>query len=472
MIVEADNAWTRVKSATAAEEAWLDGALSFAVAGAEHAQAYQDGFWDGMRHMLVGGKFPSGLVRRVWAAARAAGVRFDLVDVRAPVALPGLSGAWLRDYQRSAVDALLARGRGVLQAPTGSGKTASFAAIVQAVDVTWLVLVDSSDLLAQAADEIARFTGEDVGRCGDGQWETARVTVATFQTILRGGDRSRELLDAASGIVVDETHILGAQEYYRVAMATPNARYRFGVSATPFERADGANYLVEAALGPLVHHITEQSLIASGAIARPTIWMVRHKHKKMRGTFAEVYEAGVVLDDDRNRLVVDIAADDGVCPRPALVFFKAIVHGNRIADALGGLAYHVSTDVVSGKTPSFVRARARRRLMDGDLDVLISSRIFNKGVDLPELASAVNAAAGESDVDTLQRLGRGTRVVAGKSVFRMIDVMDVGNYHLERHAKARVAAYKSRGFDVRIVEAAGLRRAIAEDEIDRDAPRG
>lgn len=262
------------------------------------------------------------------------------------------------------------------------------------------------------------------------------------------------------GIVVHNCQVISALEFHKVAMATPNAWWRFGTSATPLEREDETDYRAIEALGVLIHELPVQVLFDLGHLARPTIWFVEFEHEKMTGTFADIYEAGVTLNEKRNDLVVRIASPRDLCPRPTLVFFKAIAHGRKLLRAIEPYA---SAEMVSGVNATRSRNNARQRLSVGHTDVLLTSKIFNKGIDLPEVLSGVNAAAGASAIDALQKIGRLMRVVPGKTRVRYWEILDRKNWHLQAHAEKRMAAYRGRGYEVRIIGRNDLQRVLRNE---------
>ncbi len=466
MRLVADNLWAQVEG-TQEELEWLRSYLTVEAKGAEHSTAYQSGHWDGTVKLYDAkrARIATGLVRLVAGRAKEASIALDLVDVRSKPAA-GVTqgwGAWLRPYQREAVDKMLARGRGILMLPTGAGKTEIFAAVTQAVQIRWLVLVDTKDLLHQAAERITLRTGERAGLCGEGYWEPRRVTVATLQTLLQGvgeGGKVDAFLAQVEGLVADEVQVLSATEFHKVAMATPRAWWRFGLSATPLEREDETDYRAIEALGVLIHELPVRVLFELGHLARPTIWFVEHEHERMTGTFTDIYEAGVTLNEKRNDLIVRISSPRDLCPRPTLVFFKAIPHGKVLRKMIEPFA---STELVSGIHGTSTRDGARRRLSVGHTDVLLTSRIFNKGIDIPEVLSGVNAAAGASNIDALQKIGRLMRVVPGKTRVRYWDIMDRRNFHLQAHAEKRLAAYRGRGYATRVIPATDLRFVLMNE---------
>lgn len=455
MRLAADNLWATVQDATEEELNWLASYLSVPVKNAEHSDAYQAGHWDGLVRLFDKRRqrFASGLIRMVYGRAKEGGIRVVVDDVRVKPGAPidPAAGAWLRDYQWDALGAMLARGRGIVQLPTGAGKSELAAAMVQAVPVPWVILVNTKDLMHQMAERIQKRTGERAGTAGDGSWNPRRVTVVTLQSMIRGlgqDGRVDALLDDARGLISDETQCISSSEFHKVAMATPRAWWRFGLSATALEREDENDFRAIEALGPMIHEIKADVLIDAGHLARPEIFFVEFNHEKMTGTYAEVYEAGVCLSDRRNELVTKLAADPGISPRPSLVFFRTVSHGRRLGKLITPLA---RTEVISGVHNTHQRDGARQRLAFGETDVLVCSKIFNLGIDLPEVESMVNAAGGASTIDSIQRLGRGMRVVKGKTTVRYWDILDRGNRWLADHSRRRLDAFRERGYSVSII---------------------
>jgi superfamily II DNA or RNA helicase len=448
--VFAGNVYARVVDATRAERDLAWRYLSAEVPGARRTTAFKAGRWDGMEHFLSDDQFPTGFLRPLGAELRRHGMELDVDDRRAGVfRAPYVEreAQWLMGHQVRALEAFLPRTRGVIESPTGSGKSEVAVALAQVVRAPVLALVDTRDLMHNLADRFELRTKEKAGRCGDGSWDVRRFTVATFQGISLDDDRGRDLTQRARVLVVDEVQVLPADHNFKVAMACTNAYYRLGISATPTGRMDGRDHRVVAAIGPLVHRIPRADLVDAGLVADGEVRFVRFDHPKATGNFAEVYEAEVVLSEARNRLVVELARR---APRPTLVFVKIEQHGQRLRRLLQ--ESKLRADFVSGKTQTGGRRAAITALEHGNLDVLVCGKIFNKGVDIPSLRGMVNAAGGRSAHDAIQRAGRGGRAIAGKAGFVFYDVDDRKNRWLAKHALERKTAYRDAGFSVRVVE--------------------
>ena len=98
--------------------------------------------------------------------------------------------------------------------------------------------------------------------------------------------------------------------------------------------------------------------------------------------------------------------------------------------------------------PEHVKA-AIKALEFHEVDVVVCSKVFQQGIDIPELRAVVIGGGGKSIIAALQRLGRGGRATENKSTFELWDVADEGCMWLRRHARARRKAYLSEGYQVR-----------------------
>ena len=443
------NTWTAVENSREEDRRALSSFLTIAQKGARYSPAFQRGGWDGKIHLYNDrhNRFPSGLVRMARDFMADRGVQVEVEDGRIkPGEAIKVKTDWLYDTQKPVVDACLRRTRGVVQAPTGSGKTEMFVS-VGTIDIPWLVIVDTKDLMHQAAERFELRTGEKAGRIGDGVWDEQRFTVATFQTLLKAMKTPRfaKLVERTQGLIVDEAHGLPGPKFYLVAMSFVNAYYRFGFSATPLCRADENELKMVAALGPVMYKINPMDLVAAGQWAVPTIWFADFEHAAHKGkTFQKVYDSAVVNNEDRNALVVDLAMRGK--GRPTLVFFRSLAHGYDLQQRIE--AQGVQVALADGSTPVLVRRDLMERLQRRDIEVLVCSKIFNKGIDIPEASFGVNAAGGDSDIDSIQKLGRLTRgpnVVPGKTTCEYFDIRDRGQKWLSSHAKGRMRVYTEYG---------------------------
>jgi superfamily II DNA or RNA helicase len=466
VIVRLENSWARVLSGTRDEYRWLSNYLSFTETRWPGRQP--ETVTDSMLHP-VSDVMPAGLAILARSAAVRAGVALTIQDDRdAPSAAPEPAAdvSWLRDYQLDAALAFVrAGGRGIVKAPTASGKTEILVGLTRLLPVEWLMCVHRTDLVAQAAERYFLRTGERAGTFERGEWKrgTCNLTVSTFQSIARsmktvesGGSRGvtnhafglGALLHGIEGLAVDECHAVPADQFYGVTQELGRARYRLGLSGTPLDRGDRESLRAVGALGPLVYSIPAKLLIDRGLLSRATVRMVRVVQQSWLDDWRRVYSELVVGSPMRNARVAEVAALEARFP--CLLFVDELAQGRDVEHRLRVLG--IKARFVSGKDALEARRRSVKKLVEGGTEVLICNVIFQEGIDIPELKSVVVACGKSSVVATLQRMGRGMRTCAdGDDTFELWDVLDVGQKWLEQHALDRKAAYEREGYVVEVI---------------------
>ena len=416
--------------------------------------------------------FPTGLLPLVRKAAPGKGFEVNEVDTREELPRVDLEGLdaepmTLRPYQVDAVGSALVGptsssnvpswtvehadpGRGIIWVPTGGGKSRMAVAIAHATPGVWLFMVHRSHL----ADDVRNrwdttagvVEGCAAGLIGAGEWsEGRRFTCATLQTLHAHLDtaRFRKLAESVTGVMVDEAHVAPAATFLEVIHRFERARFKIGMSGTPLARGDKKGQIAVGALGPVVYRVKAQHLIDRGYLTQPTIRVVPVLQDEYRDSWPETYEDLVVSSAHRNGAVAQCAI---VCEKPGMVFVESIEHGYRLLEFLR--AHKLNCEFVYGDTSKHLRKRAVRELARGDLDLLIATRVFNEGVDIPCLRAVVMAAAGRSEIAALQRVGRALRVEDGKAAATIYEIGDKGNVGLNDQAKDRLRAYQREGYPI------------------------
>ena len=81
-------------------------------------------------------------------------------------------------------------------------------------------------------------------------------------------------------------------------------------------------------------------------------------------------------------------------------------------------------------------------MKSGEIDVLIASKIFDQGVDIPQLDALILAGSGKSSGRALQRIGRVIRKNEGKVRAIVVDFYDNAKY-LRDHSEVRKKVYET-----------------------------
>lgn len=447
---------------------------------------------DGVTRLVKNNKCPVGLLDRVCRVIRTAGatIHLEYADTaQAPKARikMRLFDVTPRDYQNEAYLAAMLNDRGVIRAPTGSGKTLIGTKVIQAKGMHALVIVPTIDLLYQFKDYLTAhlspdgdddWGGWEIGQLGDGVVDPRPVTVATARTMakvlnvaydtyqfgevddaddtyLRPAELRRWVQNIGT-VIVDETQILGASSVYNIVTGIP-APNKYGMSASPW-RDDGADLMIEAATGPPIFHVTAERLVKHGWLMAPEIhvidtssWWVSGAWgsvcascgrqqlqwakqcecgcKTFRSQFQEAYKKEIVENPIRNMRLAQIVQD---LDRQTLVLVRLVSHGRALAELMPNAIF------LSGKDKGHSRQEVFEDVRAGRVKTIICTQIADMGLDIPSLSALVLAGGGKSSTRHLQRLGRVVRVEEGKPTPIVVDPDD-SHIHtwFANHAAAR-----------------------------------
>ena len=356
-----------------------------------------------------------------------------------PPAIEGLSTAYdLRGYQTEALDAWRDSGdRGVIELPTGSGKTVVAIGAIAALDTPTLVVVPTIDLLEQWADELEAEFGDTtpIGRLGGGEQRLEAITVSTYDSAYLRADG---LGDRFGLLVFDEVHHLGGEGYRDIARLSA-APARLGLTAT-FERPDGAHETVEDLLGPVVYRRSAEDLagehLADYDIKRIEVELTpeeRELYEAHQGTFTDyLATSGLQLrsGSDYQELVKRSGSDPEA--REALLAKQrareVMMNADRKVDALAEIldrhrgdriiVFTAYTDLVyelasrfllppiTSETPADERREILDRFRRGAYSRVVAANVLDEGVDVPDANVAVVLSGSGSEREFTQRLGR------------------------------------------------------------------
>ncbi|MFC7166456.1 DEAD/DEAH box helicase family protein [Halospeciosus flavus] len=342
----------------------------------------------------------------------------------------------LRDYQRDALDAWQGNGRrGVVELPTGSGKTVIGVKAIERVGDPALVVVPTIDLLTQWREELEAEFDVPVGQLGGGEQRVEPITVSTYDSAYLRAD---ELGDRFGLVVFDEVHHLGGEGYRDVARLFA-APARLGLTAT-FERPDDAHEVVADLVGDVVYRLDVDELagehLADYDVKRLEVPLTdeeRREYEEVQQTFVDyLRQSGISMNrgSDYQELVKRSGSDPRA--REALLAkqrAREIVQESEnkvrhLADILERhrddriIVFTASTDLVYRVSERFLipaithetGAKERREVLgnfrDGDYSWVVTANVLDEGVDVPDANVAVIIAGSGSEREFTQRLGR------------------------------------------------------------------
>lgn len=345
-----------------------------------------------------------------------------------------------RPYQRDAVRRWLeAEGRGVVVLPTGAGKTIVAMMAMEAIGARTLVVVPTIELLQQWRTGLVEKLGvpaDSVGVIGGGSHELRPITVITYHSAV---SPTRSLPDFGL-VIFDEVHHLPAASYRHIPCKV-GAPCILGLSATT-ERMDGRERDLEELAGPEVYRklpaeLARDKHIASFIEKRLYVDLSAEERARYEQAVAEYrwYMAGrlghvapgpAAFQDLIRRSATDPAAQRALQAhhQARLIALNAQAKVNLVGELLQKhrdekvivfsefnaivetISRHLLLPSITYKTPTRERRLVLERFRSGRYSKLVTGRVLNEGVDVPDASVAIVVSGSAATREYIQRLGR------------------------------------------------------------------
>jgi superfamily II DNA or RNA helicase len=377
----------------------------------------------------------------------------------------------LRPYQHAALLSWqLARRAGIVVLPTGAGKTRVACAAMAAIRCSVLCVVPTRVLLHQWREEIARYYKGSIGCVGDGQRRIEHITVATTEGAYRN---MTKLGDRFGMIVVDEAHHFGGG-IRDEALEMCAAPLRLGLTATAPEGIALAQLC--DLLGPVVCQLSVHDLAGEWLADFDTVVLELQLTASEQSQYDLAHERFSAVLQSFSRIspraswsdFVEMAArsEEGKAALAAFRFSRRLTsypEAKKIALAELLARHRMSRVLVFTSDNATAYAIAREHLVmpitceidraerdhalaafrAGELRALVSSRVLNEGLDVPDADVAVIVGGVSGGREHVQRVGRLLRPAPGKRA--LIYELVAARTHEVRKADQRRRALGSTG---------------------------
>lgn len=357
---------------------------------------------------------------------------------------PSIPGVKFRPYQLEAIECCIRHQRGVVNGSVGSGKTTIAAGLISCFkEPSVLYLVPTIDLLNQVHKSFTDF-GFKVCKLGNGNKEiTQKIVVSTIQTFSR-----MDLVQLSTFfdiIIGDEIHIATKSSgTIQKIFSTSLAPIRIGLSGTPPKEKEKA-LIIEGLIGPEIFNLGTKKAIEMDILEKPKIKLLKvPKNKNLTcRTYQDWYSEGIVNNEQRNRIIVEEGINQVNNGMNVVIFTKEIKHLENISEILSSKG--IFHEKVHGVISSDERNRIKDSILKGECNLVISSVVWNVGLDIPNLSCGILAAGGKAERTQLQTIGRFLRKSEGKEGCFVVDFLDPYP-HLANHAIQRISVYVELGW--------------------------
>lgn len=422
--------------------------LCFQKMGCEHIEKYQEGEWDGIvRLFKVGDKFMTGLLKPLCQALKESSHEFRIVDRRVRIynnfpELEFTKPSWYeeREYQDFTVKKSIDVTRGILNIGTGGGKTMTVAQLIGTLKVKpFMFYTLTKDLLYQAKEVLESCLNCEIGQIGDGIVNIKDINVCTKDAVIyalhkndQSFDTKKYVFDSCDiwdesslfgdsdcekivsvvkrcgGIYFDECHHAAAATVKEIMLASENAYWRYGGTAT-YAREDGEELTIQGLFGKKIVDISLSYLIKHNWLVPATVFFVPVVFKNMPfRSYPQIYSHCVVNNDEVNKSVADNSIYLASLGKSSLILVTKIAHGKAIQKLIPGALF------LTGKDSSKKRNAAIDAMRKGKSKVLVATTLADEGLDIRNLDVVHMVGAGASVTRVPQRIGRVVRKYPGK----------------------------------------------------------
>ena len=347
-------------------------------------------------------------------------------------------------YQTEAMDAWHANGkRGVVSLPTGAGKTYIAILLIADMQRPTLVHVPTIDLMNQWYTVLKEHFGQEVGLYGGGHHELKNLTVTTYQSAVMHTPHYGNQFGFA---IFDECHHLPGDQYQYAAISSI-APFRLGLTATP-ERVDGKENRLYELVGECCYEARVQELSGKMLSKYRVVTIAVEMEDKERIQYEEARRTYL---DFLNQSRINVGT-----PRGWRMFlwkasqtdegreaFKAYLTQKQLSfssstkqewvwkliqrhsedrviiftqdnDTAYQLGERFFLPVLTHQTKLTERNAFLNGFRDGTYSILVTSKVLNEGIDVPEANVAIIVSGSGSVREHVQRLGRILRKREGK----------------------------------------------------------
>ncbi|MDW8245626.1 MAG: DEAD/DEAH box helicase family protein [Sandaracinaceae bacterium] len=349
-----------------------------------------------------------------------------------------------RSYQKEALSAWKkARGRGVIVLPTGAGKTHVAVFAISQTKRSTLVVAPTLELVRQWYDLLRASFNRPIGLMGGGDYDIQDITVSTYDSAYM---HIEHLGNRFGLIVFDECHHLPSPSFMLIATQSI-APFRLGLTATP-ERSDGRHELLEGLIGPIVYRCEISELagdyLADYQTIRISIPLSKEERKEYEearaiylqflakhgirphqpdGWIQFIRLASRTVEGQKAMAAYRRQRELAFCAPAKLQVVQRLLEEHRKERTLiftedNATCYAISRALLIPAITHQSKVRERSEILAdfarGVYNAIVTSKVLNEGVDVPEASVAIVVSGSGSVREHVQRLGRILRKREGK----------------------------------------------------------
>ena len=376
----------------------------------------------------------------------------------------------LRAYQKKAIENWIKAGKkGCIILPTGSGKTIIAIKLIEIINSSTLIVVPTLDLMEQWTKFLSKYFQKiEIGNIGGGIFNITGITVSTYDSAYI---RSSFIGNKFAFVIFDELHHLAAPGYRTIAeqFASP---YRLGLTAT-YEREDSLHLDFPRLVGGIVYQSSVNELardkhLASFTVEKRYVKLLPEEEIEYQKNYDQylsfLHKLGLRYDHialqklimisgknqyARNALLArNKALDIALNSQSKIIELRKILSENPNRKTIiftqhNKLVYLISNNFlipfITHKSSKQEREDALNGFRDGRYRVLVTSKVLDEGVDVPDAELGIIVSGTGSKREFIQRLGRLLRTKPNFTNAKLIEIISSGTSEINTSIRRKQA---------------------------------
>ena len=378
----------------------------------------------------------------------------------------------LRDDQIIAVRKMYYLKTGLLQLPTGIGKSEIMAGFLKCIneyigyDLDTIILEPTIKLVN---DTVKRFNnyGIKAKPYAKSRGKVEGIIITHPKSLINDLRKNPHLLDNVKIFLGDEIQHIKCDTWCSIIYNLPNVEYRLGLSALVIDedklpvdnihKLDYTEIMAIGGIGDVLMHMKSSFYIQRGILSTPVLFRIENSANEPIRKYNNWTQIRKYRLESRARAtkIANISSYLAVCGYKSLILVGTKAHAYEIMKLIGSLGLKDQCRCTFGGNQYFeldehdnpVKCKDPKQVYSdfekGDVKIFIGTSHIFEGADVPNLDAVILSGVGKHPRRVIQGIGRALRKTKTGKYAYIIDFTDHSDYILSKHSLDRLEYCKN-----------------------------